>query len=90
MRAANPTARVTPDARARSPPGPIARANVSPAPAPDRPREYHCRKNRNEGKGDAVYNNLAYLPVCNCMPVCRSGCRNPTWMWTKKENATGR
>ena len=44
----------------------------------------------NEGKGDAVYNNLAYLPVCNCMPVCRSGCRNPTWMWTKKENATGR
>ena len=48
-------------------------------------REYHCRKNRNEGKGDAVYNNLAYLPVCNCMPVCRKGCRNPTWMWTKKK-----
>ncbi|ACO65056.1 predicted protein [Micromonas commoda] len=47
--------------------------------------EYHCRKNRNEGKGDAVYNNLAYLPVCNCMPVCRKGCRNPIWMWTKKK-----
>ena len=48
-------------------------------------REYHCRKNRNEGKGDAVFNNLAYLPVCNCAPVCRKGCRNPYWMWTKKK-----
>ena len=47
-------------------------------------REYQCRKNRNEGKGDAVYSNLAYLPVCNCMPVCKNGCRNPFFMWTKK------
>lgn len=47
-------------------------------------REYQCRKNRNEGKGDAVYSNLAYIPVCNCMPVCKKGCRNPFFMWTKK------
>jgi len=46
--------------------------------------EYQCRKNRNDGKGDAVYTNLAYLPVCNCMPVCKAGCRNPLFMWTKK------
>ena len=36
-------------------------------------REYQCRKNRNEGKGDAVYTNLEYKPVCNCMPVCKVG-----------------
>jgi len=58
----------------------------SPVPRILHPRrEYHCRKNRNEGKGDAVFNNLAYLPVCNCAPVCRKGCRNPYWMWTKKK-----
>ena len=58
----------------------------SPVPRIFHPhREYHCRKNRNEGKGDAVFNNLAYLPVCNCAPVCRKGCRNPYWMWTKKK-----
>ena len=58
----------------------------SPVPRILQPRrEYHCRKNRNEGKGDAVFNNLAYLPVCNCAPVCRKGCRNPYWMWTKKK-----
>jgi len=53
-------------------------------PTPDARREYHCRRTRNDGKGDAVYTNLAYVPVCNCMPVCKSGCRNPLWMWTKK------
>jgi hypothetical protein len=47
-------------------------------------REYHCRRTRNDGKGDAVYTNLAYLPVCNCMPICKNGCRNPYFMWTKK------
>ena len=56
-------------------------------------REFETRANRvaqylsghlGLGKGDAVANNLAYVPVCNCMPVCRAGCRNPSWMWTKK------
>jgi len=32
-----------------------------------------------------VYTNLAYLPVCNCMPICKNGCRNPYFMWTKKK-----
>ena len=47
-------------------------------------REYHMRKNMNDGAGDAVYRNLAYKAVCNCMPVCKEGCMNPYWMWTKK------
>ncbi|CAL6280255.1 unnamed protein product [Bathycoccus prasinos] len=46
--------------------------------------EYHMRKNMNDGAGDAVYRNLAYKAVCNCMPVCKEGCMNPYWMWTKK------
>ena len=48
-------------------------------------REYHMRKNMNDGAGDAVYRNLSYKPVCNCMPVCKEGCMNPYWMWTKKQ-----
>ncbi len=32
-----------------------------------------------------MYTNLAYLPVCNCMPICKNGCRNPYFMWTKKK-----
>lgn len=47
-------------------------------------REYHMRKNMNDGARDAVYRNLAYKAVCNCMPVCKEGCMNPYWMWTKK------
>ena len=47
-------------------------------------REYHMRKNMNDGAGDAVYRNLAYKAVCNCMPVCKEGCMSPYWMWTKK------
>ena len=42
------------------------------------------RKNMNDGAGDAVYRNLGYKAVCNCMPVCKEGCMNPYWMWTKK------
>ena len=52
---------------------------------PDNHWDYHMRKNMHEGKGDSVYRNLAYVPVCNCAPVCRGEkCRNPYWMWTKK------
>ena len=52
-------------------------------------REYQMRKNANEGKGDAVYNNLAYRPVCNHQPVCtdsegRAHCEAPLFIWTKK------
>ena len=52
---------------------------------PDNHWDYHMRKNMHDGKGDSVYRNLAYAPVCNCAPVCRGEkCRNPYWMWTKK------
>jgi hypothetical protein len=52
---------------------------------PENHWEYHMRKAMNDGRGDSVYRNLAYLPVCNCMPVCNGEkCRNPYFMWTKK------
>jgi hypothetical protein len=52
---------------------------------PENHWEYHMRKSMNDGRGDSVYRNLAYLPVCNCMPVCNGEkCRNPYFMWTKK------
>ena len=52
---------------------------------PENHWEYHMRKNMNDGKGDSVYRNLSYVPVCNCAPVCDGEkCRNPYWMWTKK------
>jgi hypothetical protein len=52
-------------------------------------REYQMRKNANEGKGDSVYNNLAYRPLCNHQPVCtdsagRARCEAPLFIWTKK------
>jgi hypothetical protein len=52
---------------------------------PENHWEYHMRKSMNDGKGDSVYRNLSYVPVCNCAPVCHGEkCRNPYWMWTKK------
>lgn len=52
---------------------------------PENHWEYHMRKSMNDGRGDSVYRNLAYLPVCNCMPVCNGEkCQNPYFMWTKK------
>jgi hypothetical protein len=52
---------------------------------PENHWEYHMRKSMNDGKGDSVYRNLSYVPVCNCAPVCNGEkCRNPYWMWTKK------
>jgi hypothetical protein len=53
---------------------------------PENHWEYHMRKNMNDGRGDSVARNLAYVPVCNCMPVCAGeACRNPYFMWTKKK-----
>ncbi|CAL56296.1 unnamed product [Ostreococcus tauri] len=54
---------------------------------PENHWDYHMRKNMNDGRGDSVARNLAYVPVCNCMPVCQGedGCRNPYFMWTKKK-----
>ena len=52
---------------------------------PENHWEYHMRKSMNDGRGDSVYRNLAYLPVCNCIPVCNGEtCQNPYFMWTKK------
>lgn len=46
--------------------------------------EYWCRKSQNNGKGDAAFNTLAYVPVCTHQPVCSPKCEKPTFMWTKK------
>ena len=47
-------------------------------------RTYHARKNANEGKGDIVFNQLAYVPTCTHMPVCSPTCEAPIFMWKKK------
>jgi hypothetical protein len=49
---------------------------------------YHARKNANDGKGDAVANQLEYKPVCTHMPVCKEQCSDATFLWTKKKAAS--
>jgi len=67
-------------------PGPTVWEAAADEEIPENHWEYHMRKNMNDGRGDSVYRNLAYVPVCNCMPVCRGeACRNPYHMWTKKK-----
>jgi len=44
-------------------------------PLPQEPQRRQGRRRRQQP---------GVRPVCNCMPVCRAGCRNPSWMWTKK------
>ena len=46
-------------------------------------RVYQQRKNANEGKGDIVFNQLAYKPFCPCMPVCKEKCERAQFMWLK-------
>jgi hypothetical protein len=44
-------------------------------------REHQFRKLANEGRGDAAYNTLAYVPCCPCMPVCQPKCDSPLFVW---------
>ena len=44
---------------------------------------YHARKNANDGKGDAVANQLEYKPVCTHMPVCKEQCSDTTFIWVR-------
>lgn len=46
-------------------------------------RVYQSRKGANGGKGDIVFNQLVYDPVCTHMPVCAK-CENPKFIWRKK------
>ena len=46
-------------------------------------RVYHARKNANDGKGDAVANQLEYKPVCTHMPVCKEQCADATFIWVR-------
>ena len=63
---------------------PCWRLLTHPAPSLPRCRTYHARKNANEGKGDIVFNQLAYVPTCTHMPVCSPTCEAPIFMWKKK------
>ena len=66
--------------------GPTVWEAAADEESPENHWEYHMRKNMNDGRGDSVARNLAYVPVCNCMPVCAGEeCRNPYFMWTKKK-----
>ena len=46
-------------------------------------REHQFRKLANEGRGDAAYNTLAYVPCCPCMPVCQPKCDSPLFVWVR-------
>ena len=64
-------------------PRPPACARTRPPPLLCVCRVYQSRKGANEGKGDIVFNQLTYDPVCTHMPVCPK-CENPTFIWRKK------
>eukprot|EP00218_Dolichomastix_sp_CCMP3274_P015707 CAMPEP_0170142794 /NCGR_PEP_ID=MMETSP0033_2-20121228/8555_1 /TAXON_ID=195969 /ORGANISM="Dolichomastix tenuilepis, Strain CCMP3274" /LENGTH=77 /DNA_ID=CAMNT_0010379169 /DNA_START=10 /DNA_END=243 /DNA_ORIENTATION=+ len=51
---------------------------------PDTHWEYQARKACNDGKGDAAYCGLDYVPVCPHMPVCQPKCDLPLFVWKKK------
>ena len=46
-------------------------------------RSYQARKNANEGKGDVVFNQLQYIPVCIHMPTCKPQCEEPLFQWVR-------
>ena len=46
-------------------------------------RAYQARKNANEGKGDIVFNQLQYIPVCVHMPTCKPQCEEPIFQWVR-------